>query len=137
MPEIRYPGVYIVKTEATAKPIPGVSLSDRTLAAIVADVRRHLKVLAPEWTDRNSRDPGVTLVELLAWVAEQLLHRADAISDEMFLPTSRLTALLLAALADTKAGHCGALKQLQFYEGRHFGEFVPDAGCSLEARMNR
>ncbi len=30
--------------------------------------------LAPGWTDQNNHNPGVTIVELFAWLAESLLH---------------------------------------------------------------
>ncbi|MFO1207181.1 MAG: hypothetical protein U1E63_15905 [Burkholderiales bacterium] len=30
--------------------------------------------LAPDWTDHNAHDPGITLVELLAWVTEAQLY---------------------------------------------------------------
>ena len=36
--------------------------------------RARLPALAPEWTDHNAHDPGITLMELLAWVAEAQLY---------------------------------------------------------------
>lgn len=36
--------------------------------------RSRLPALAPEWTDHNVHDPGITLIELLAWVAEAQLY---------------------------------------------------------------
>jgi predicted phage baseplate assembly protein len=36
--------------------------------------RARLPSLAPEWTDYNAHDPGITLMELLAWVAEAQLY---------------------------------------------------------------
>jgi hypothetical protein len=35
-----------------------------------------LPIVAPEWTDHNPSDPGVTLIELLAYVTDALLYRA-------------------------------------------------------------
>jgi hypothetical protein len=35
--------------------------------------RARLPELAPEWTDHNAHDPGITLMELLAWVTEAQL----------------------------------------------------------------
>ena len=32
--------------------------------------RAQLPSLAPEWTDHNAHDPGITLMELLAWKTE-------------------------------------------------------------------
>src|SRR5262245_35626269 len=36
--------------------------------------RSRLPSLAPGWTDYNAHDPGITLMELLAWVAEAQLY---------------------------------------------------------------
>jgi hypothetical protein len=36
--------------------------------------RARLPALAPEWTDHNAHDPGITLMELLAWVSEAQLY---------------------------------------------------------------
>lgn len=36
--------------------------------------RAQLPALAPAWTDHNVHDPGITLMELLAWVAEAQLY---------------------------------------------------------------
>ena len=36
--------------------------------------RARLPSLAPDWTDHNAHDPGITLMELLAWVAEAQLY---------------------------------------------------------------
>ena len=36
--------------------------------------RARIPALASEWTDHNAHDPGITLMELLAWVAEAQLY---------------------------------------------------------------
>ncbi|MEP6733592.1 MAG: baseplate J/gp47 family protein, partial [bacterium] len=36
---------------------------------------------APGWTDHNIHDPGVTLIELFAYLTEELLYRANRIPD--------------------------------------------------------
>jgi predicted phage baseplate assembly protein len=36
--------------------------------------RSRLPALAPDWTDHNAHDPGITLMELLAWTAEAQLY---------------------------------------------------------------
>ena len=33
-----------------------------------------LRPLAPDWTDHNAHDPGITFMELLAWVAEAQVY---------------------------------------------------------------
>lgn len=48
-----------------------------------------MSVLAPQWTERAAADVGVTLVELLAYVADELSYRQDAVATEAFLDTAR------------------------------------------------
>ena len=50
------------------------NLFDRRFQDFVEIGRARLRPLAPEWTDHNAHDPGITLMELLAWVAEAQLY---------------------------------------------------------------
>lgn len=45
--------------------------------------------LAPEWIERSPADLGVMLVEALAYLADQLSYRQDAIATEAYLATAR------------------------------------------------
>ncbi|WP_342315381.1 putative baseplate assembly protein [Lysobacter sp. FW306-1B-D06B] len=47
---------------------------DRRFQDLLAIGRAQLPALAPQWTDHNAHDPGITLMELLAWVAEAQLY---------------------------------------------------------------
>jgi predicted phage baseplate assembly protein len=62
-------------------PIPLPDLDDRRFADLVDEGRALLPVLAPEWTDHNYSDPGITLLELFAWLAEQDIYRLNRIAD--------------------------------------------------------
>lgn len=48
-----------------------------------------MSLLAPGWTERSSADVGVTLVELLAYAADELSYRQDAVATEAYLGTAR------------------------------------------------
>ena len=48
-----------------------------------------LSLLVPGWTERSPADLGVTLVELLAYAADNLSYRQDAIANEAYLATAR------------------------------------------------
>lgn len=69
MVEPLYPGVFVDDMAFRAKPIDGVTTS--TTASFVP-------VHEPSWTDANSADPGVTQIELFAFLAESLLYRAGS-----------------------------------------------------------
>jgi predicted phage baseplate assembly protein len=49
-------------------------LFDRRFQDFVEVGRARLRSLAPDWTDHNAHDPGITLMELLAWSAEAQLY---------------------------------------------------------------
>ncbi|MET1161940.1 MAG: putative baseplate assembly protein [Pseudoxanthomonas sp.] len=50
------------------------NLFDRRFDDLVEAGRSRLPTLAPAWTDYNAHDPGITLLELLAWVTEAQLY---------------------------------------------------------------
>jgi hypothetical protein len=46
----------------------------------------------PGWTDHNPSDPGITLIELFAWLTEMLLYRLDRTPDRVVNAFLRLLA---------------------------------------------
>ena len=52
-------------------------LDDLTFQNIVDELKSRIPRYCPEWTDHNVSDPGVTLIELFAYMAEQLLYRMN------------------------------------------------------------
>ncbi len=57
------------------------NLDDRKWAELVDQGRALIPVYGPEWTDHNASDPGITLIELLAWIAEMDIYELNQISD--------------------------------------------------------
>jgi predicted phage baseplate assembly protein len=49
-------------------------LFDRRFSDLMEMGRARLPGLAPDWTDYNAHDPGITLMELLAWATEAELY---------------------------------------------------------------
>jgi hypothetical protein len=69
-------------------PIPLPNLDDRTYAELTAEAQALIPSLQPAWTNHNPSDPGIVLVELLAWLTEMLLFQVNEIpaaSTEKFL----------------------------------------------------
>ncbi|KJL41957.1 putative baseplate assembly protein [Microbacterium trichothecenolyticum] len=68
-----------------------------------------MALLAPGWTERSSADIGVMLVELLAYAADELSYRQDAVATEAYLGTarSRISLRRHARLVDYRV-HDGA-----------------------------
>ncbi|MEO8188873.1 MAG: hypothetical protein ABI682_00920 [Acidobacteriota bacterium] len=104
MPEYLYPGVYLEETSAPPSPIPGVPTSTGafTLEALRADLEGVLRAHVPDWTGGQDSDPGVTIVELFAFLAETLLSSATVLTDEGRGAARRASAAL-SALAGTGA----------------------------------
>src|SRR5918992_4734878 len=68
--------------------LPQPNLDDKTFAALVAEATKLIPRHAPEWTDHNRHDPGITFVELFSWLAEMqqfYLNRVGAESQLKFL----------------------------------------------------
>ena len=62
--------------------IPLPNLDDRRWSDLVDEGRSLIPTYAPEWTDHNVHDPGITVMELLAWIAEMDIYQLNRISDE-------------------------------------------------------
>lgn len=63
----------------TTLPLP--NLDDRRWADLVEEARALIPFYAPDWTDHNVHDPGITVLELFAWIAEQDLYGLNRITD--------------------------------------------------------
>jgi predicted phage baseplate assembly protein len=63
--------------------IPGLVLDDRTWDDLVEEARTRLPRLSPAWTDHNIHDPGITILELLAWLTETELYRMDKVGEAL------------------------------------------------------
>src|SRR6266699_500244 len=62
-------------------PLPLPDLDTRKWTDLVEEGRSLIPRYAPDWTDHNVHDPGVTLVELMAWLVEQDMYRLNRIPD--------------------------------------------------------
>lgn len=56
-------------------------LDDREYAEIIEDARKRISVYSDTWTDHNAHDPGITVLEMLSWVAETHIYQLDQITD--------------------------------------------------------
>src|SRR5262245_63369944 len=62
-------------------PLPLPNLDTRRWADLVDEARALVPRYAPRWTDHNVHDPGITLVELLAFLVEQDVYRANRVPE--------------------------------------------------------
>jgi hypothetical protein len=71
-------------------PLPQANLDTRRFDDLVAEMRALIPRYAPEWTNHNPSDPGMTLVELLAWVTEATLYRLNRVPSAAALEFAKL-----------------------------------------------
>jgi Baseplate J-like protein len=62
-------------------PLRAPVLDDRSYAQLRDELIARIPVYAPEWTDHHPSDPGITLIELFAFLGENLLYRFNQIPD--------------------------------------------------------
>ncbi|MDR0312019.1 MAG: putative baseplate assembly protein [Treponema sp.] len=75
--------------------IPKNNLDDRTFDDIVSEAIRLIPRYCPEWTNHNPTDPGITLVELFAWMTEMVLYRLNQVPEKIYLSLLELMGLSL------------------------------------------
>jgi hypothetical protein len=58
-----------------------------TLSAqqLVDELVRRIPFIVPDWTDHNDSDPGITLLQLLAWMTQTLTYQANAVPGVTYL----------------------------------------------------
>jgi len=61
--------------------IPVPSLDTIAFDALVEEGRSLIPRYAPDWTDHNLHDPGITLLDLLAWAIDQQVYRIGFVGD--------------------------------------------------------
>lgn len=55
------------------------NLDQRNYQQLVQELLRKIPQFTTQWTDYNDSDPGITLIQLLAWLDESLLYQANNI----------------------------------------------------------
>ncbi|HEY9109206.1 MAG TPA: baseplate J/gp47 family protein [Roseateles sp.] len=77
-------------------PITVPTIDDRGFQDLVRVALARVPVHTPEWTQLAHSDPGVTLVELFAFMAESLLYRSNRVPENSRLKFLSLLGLPLA-----------------------------------------
>ena len=78
-----------------ALPVP--NLDDRTAQQIVDEAKRRINQYCQEWTDHNVSDPGITLIELFAWMTELLIYRTNQVPTKNYIKFLELLGIKLEA----------------------------------------
>jgi predicted phage baseplate assembly protein len=68
---------------------------DRTFDEIYRELRNRIPRYNPAWTNFNDSDPGITLLQLFAWLSEMTLHRMNDVPRLHYLKFAELLGLQL------------------------------------------
>jgi hypothetical protein len=63
-------------------PLQLPNLDDRKYKDLVEEALSLIPTYAPEWTNHNPSDPGITLIELFAYLTEMLIYRLNRVTDD-------------------------------------------------------
>lgn len=83
--------------------LPVPDLDDITFAELVSEAVRLIPQYAPDWTDHNQSDPGITMVELFAWLAEMQVYSLNQITPRHHLKYLHLLGVRPAPAAAARA----------------------------------
>jgi predicted phage baseplate assembly protein len=65
--------------------LPVPKLDDRSFQDLVNETKRLIPRYCPEWTDHNVSDPGVTMIELFAYMVDLLLYRINRVPERNYI----------------------------------------------------
>jgi len=76
--------------------LPVPNLDDRTFQDLVREARSMIPRYCPEWTDHNLSDPGITLIELFAWMVDILLYRLNKVPRKNYIKFLEMIGVKMA-----------------------------------------
>ena len=77
--------------------LPQLDLDDRDFQSLVDEARVRIAHTCPDWNEHNVSDPGITLIELFAWMTDQLVYRVNRIPEKVQIALLDLLGIELAA----------------------------------------
>src|SRR5437879_3752317 len=85
------------------KMLPLPNLDDRVFEQIVLEARKSIPRLLPQWTDENAHDPGITMVELFAWLTEMQQFYLNRVTHKNELKFLKLLGIQLQDAVSARA----------------------------------
>ena len=79
------------------------NLDDRRYQDIVDEAIALIPRYTPEWTDHNQSDPGITLVQLFAWMTEMMLYRFNQVPERNYIKFLELLGIRLNPARSARA----------------------------------
>jgi hypothetical protein len=122
---------------------PDIHYLARDFASIRQAMLDRISVLVPTWTETHESDPGITLVEALAYAADRISYLQDAINTEAYIGTARsrislrrharLVDYFVGEGANARAWVClAASSTVTVPSGTQFYPLVPGVAASID-----
>lgn len=96
--------------------LPLPNLDDKTFDELVEYAKKIIPGLAPDWTDFNLHDPGITFIELFAWLTEIQIYYLNKVRDESYLKFFKLIGLTPNPSVCSKAVVYFSFKNDSYYD---------------------
>lgn len=92
--------------------LPRPILDNVIYEELVKEAMSLIPVYAPEWTNHNPSDPGITLIELFAWLCEMIIYRTDQVTEKNYIRFLNLLGIKLEDGEDISSGIRRGVSQL-------------------------
>src|ERR1700676_142540 len=77
--------------------LPVPKLDDRRFDQLVAAALERVKASCPEWQDLNAGDPGLTLIEVFAFLTENMIYRLNRVPEKLYVTLMNLVGAQVRA----------------------------------------
>ena len=78
-------------------------IDNRRYDDLLAEVRTRIPRYTPEWTDLNDNDPGIALVQVFAWMTDQLIYRLGKVPELNYIKFLQLVGIELRPASPARA----------------------------------
>lgn len=75
--------------------LPKSNLDDRAYDDLLKECLLRIPRYCPEWTNYNPSDPGITIVEMFAWLTDQMLMRFNQVPRRNYITFLELLGIRL------------------------------------------
>ena len=118
MAEYLAPGVYVEEFDSHPQPISGTLtlINNETAQLLLESIKRTTKIAEADWASFNHSDPGITLIELCAWLIASLVYSENGASDARLEAARRAFAMLGAPQSAPSVSE--SLVRPRFFAGR-------------------
>ncbi len=105
--------------------LPKANLDDRSFNDLLQECLLRIPRYCPEWTNHNPSDPGITIIELFAWLTDQMLWRFNQVPRRNYVAFLELLGIRLEAPSPAQT-------EVTFYLSREEQDIrVIDAGTEV------